>query len=58
MTNQLHNYGVRDLADALGEAKADLRGAKARVDLIEDELARRGVVRCIGSRWQAKRSKL
>ena len=57
MTNLFDNYSPAMLADELGETKAQIRGLELRKDALEAELARRGVVRCLGERWHAKRSK-
>lgn len=57
MSNPLHNYSLPMLADTFAEVAAEYRGAKARKKAVEEELARRGVVRCVGERYEIKRSK-
>lgn len=55
--SSLHNYGAAELADALGEAKAALRGAKARVNALQNELTRRGWTRAVGHQYTVTRSR-
>jgi hypothetical protein len=57
MSNTLDNWSPAMIADELGEVKAELRGLTKRKGALETELARRGVVRCLGERWQVVRSK-
>ena len=56
-TNSLDNWSLSMIADELGEVAAEVRGLGKRKTALEAELKRRGVVRCIGERWSAVRSR-
>jgi hypothetical protein len=54
--NRFHNLSNEDLADAIGQADALLKGAEAEVKALKDEFKARGLLTAAGEHFTVNRS--